>query len=246
MSRLLLSCAALAVIVGASSCKTSAPMEPEVAAPRSQAGEFKPSQAIAGIASIDARYPDLFAPESFAVWVGPEAMAAKKQESVAAGETIDPSLENAAQVIDQNYYVFECRLESVFSDTSVAYDSVGLRGIDAYLTTPEGYRVPPIQKIIAGRADETQSGALKRFGRTNIIVFAKRDVLSQGPSVAPSSPIVRLVLEGHNSTFYFEWLNGGPQAAPSDPSEFDRIYAGAKLGFNEFYSRLKTLVHVFD
>lgn len=211
------------------------------------ANAFTPAQPLARVAAGEARYANLFAPESYAVWVGPEVTAAKRAAAEEAGEAIDPSLEQVAQLVNDNYYVFECRLESVFADTSIAYDAVGLRGIDTFLITPSGYKIPPIQKIIGTPVDESQEGALRRFGRTNILVFAKRDVLTNAAALPGASPEARLVLQGHDSQYYFAWNNADASVPPPpEPSRFDRAYASAKSGFNHFYGQLRELAHVFD
>jgi hypothetical protein len=232
-------------LVTVSACQTSTPTEPAPVAPP-VANAFEPAQPMARIAADSARYANLFAPESYAVWVGPEVTAAKRAAAEEAGETIDPYLEQIAALINDNYYVFECRLESVFEDTSIAYDAVGLRGIDAYLITPTGYKAPPIQKLIGTPADESQEAALRRFGRTNILVFAKRDVLTNAAALPGAAPNARLVLAGHDSQYYFEWNSAGTGAPPPGPSRFDSAYASAKSNFNQFYGQLRTLAHVFD
>ena len=164
-----------------------------------------------------------------------------------AGETIPAELDRVAAMVNDSYYVFEVRLESAFEDTSIAYDAVGMRGVNTYLVSPSGYRLAPIQRIVGSNADETPVGALRRFGRTNILVFAKRDVLTSGQALPDSAHAVRLLLEGHNSNFYFEWQRaGGPAPAPEGPSRRERIYSEAKMGFSELYVRLRALGHVFD
>jgi hypothetical protein len=171
---------------------------------------------------IDGRYPMLFEPSSTAVWVDaplpppPPPPEGQDVPASAANEItpVDPPIEihpmteppytSEAIALRENFLVLECRLASAFADQSIAYDAVGLRGIQVSLQLPDGREVPPAQTIIGGELLEAQRGALKVYGRTNLILFPK----TLAPQVAMGSgapPAMRLVLQGHESTFAFTW-----------------------------------------
>ena len=226
-------------------CQSKTPMEPPMPSTQPMAS-FQPRQAGARIQAAEGRYPNLFAPSSHALWITPEVAARKRAAEMDDGKTIDSALDATAQLVGDRYYVFECRMESIFEDTSIAYDAVGLRGMEIYLTTPQGYNVAPIQRIIGSHADETNVGALRRFGRTNILVFSRRDVLSGGPTISKEATSVRLAFQGQNSTFYFEWANAEGVAAEPEASHLEKAYDYTKTGFSELYSKLRVLSHVFD
>jgi hypothetical protein len=171
---------------------------------------------------IEGRYPMLFEPTSTAVWVDaplPPPPPPPPGEDAAAPETgelapVDPPMEMApieepmytseAMALRDTFMVLECRLASAFADQSIAYDVVGLRGLNVSLQLPDGREVPPAQIIIGSELLEAQRGALKMYGRTNLILFPK----SLAPQVAMGAgepPVMRLVLQGHESTFAFTW-----------------------------------------
>lgn len=236
------------LLMGASilavSCRTGkGPAEPEID-DTGVALEFRPATRYSRIHAGSGRYPNLISPESFAVWVGPEIVALKRQKAEEDGEEIDAYLDAAAKHVGENYFVFECHIESVFPDASIAYDVVGLRAMDLYLLTPDGSRVSPIQRILGSHADEEQRMALKLFRRTNILVFPKHDILIGRPTVDHEATAVRLVVEGFNSDFYFEWRAEG--GAATDTISVSEAYQAAKIGFTELFSKLLTLTHILD
>jgi len=224
----------------------SAPVvtEPE---PTAVAPEFKPQYYTSRLFMQEGRYPELFAPDSFAVWVDQSVAEYKYRQAVDDGVEVDPALKAAALHISQDYIVFECHLASVFGDMSIAYDVVGLRGITAYLLTPDGSKISPIQTIIGTHAEEEPVGALKRFERTDLIVFSKRDFWLGDTYLDPELDSVRLVLDGFNSTFYFDW----PAAAepPADSTgwmpQAEEAARVAQVGFVDLFDRLKRLAGNF-
>jgi len=247
----------LAVSVG---CTTTekAPSPAQVEAMRI----FEPASYLSQIQVETGRYPDLFAPQSQAVWVGPEVTEIKKQMAEAGadgergGSTLggegEPHYTEIAGSVTMNCIVIECRVESVFADSSIAYDVVGFRGIDVYLLTPSGEKLMPIQTVVDSHASEEPADALKRFGRTNLVVFPKRDLWLGEPVLGPDVPSVRLVLEGYDSVFYFEWP-AGPQQMAASQQQLEAIRSAAqqaaeksRLGFRTMFRRLQDVAHVFD
>ena len=106
--------------------------------------QFKPAYYQAQIRLDKGRYGDLYAAESFALWVSPEVANAKWDQALAGGDTIEPLLKADAIAVTQEFVVVECHLSSVFRDQSVAYDAVGLRGASAYLETSSGRKIQPL------------------------------------------------------------------------------------------------------
>jgi len=228
-------------------CKTTGASKEEVAAIPAGAFEFQPESSVSLVHLDQGRYPNLYSPGSYALWVDEEVARAKLQKDLDAGIVVSSRLAEDAQFIHANYILFECRLESLFPDGSIAYDVIGLRNMDTYLMTPGGTRIRPIQTILGGHADERLRGALREFGRTNILIFAREDVLSEAPTIPDQTSSVRLYVDGFNSAFYFEW-SAAPfvdaNGDPIPPPEPEQSVAG-RLGFSALYSKLRVLAHNF-
>jgi hypothetical protein len=130
---------------------------------------------------------------------------------------------------------------------SVAYDAVGFRNVELTLMTPDGRRLRPVQTVLDTQLVEEQVGALKRFRRTNLVIFPRHDLWVGTPTVDPSYPAVRLALEGHSSKFYFEWLQG-PQEQEGGfqwPTKEQALFA-ARLGYTQLFERIRVLSHMLD
>lgn len=239
----------LLCVVGAA-CQTTGPTPPEPEEPTLPPPRgYQPMTYVSPIHWEEGEYSDLFSADSSAVWVDSDVAEMKYEKEVQEGEAPSQYLLAQARTITRNFFVFECHIESVFRDTSIAYDVVGFRGIDVHLETPDGKRVRPIQTIIGTPVEEEQRGALKLFRRTNVIVFPREDLWTGGDTVGIGIGSVRLVLTGHRSVFYFEWPEL-PQGPAEDgwswkPSENERFQA-LKVSFSDLYGRLRRLAHTFD
>lgn len=242
--------AVLAVLAAAlilSACQTRGPKEDDLPVIPAEALVFRPQSSLSLMHLDEGRYPNLFSPGSYALWVDEGVAQAKLQKDLQEGIAVNAALAEDAEFIHENYIVFECRLESVFPDASIAYDVVGLRNLDVYLVTPDGTRVRPIQTILGTHADEKSRGALKDFGRTNLLVFPKEDMLSGVPTIQDDASGVRVVVDGFNSAFYFEWARAplvDEEGQPIVIPEPEPSLAG-RLGFSAFYSKLRVLAHMF-
>lgn len=241
------------VLSGLAGCVSGAGRALEVEEGPVAATEFRPATYHSRIHEGDSRYPNLFSDGSYAVWVGEDVAELKRQKELEGGATIDLSLERAAAIVGENYYVFECHFESAFPDSSIAFDIVGLRNLDLYLLTPDGLRVRPLQRLMDGHAEEDHRAALRVFRRINIVVFPKRDIISGAPTLSCDISSVRLVAEGFNSSFYFEW-KAAPQILPAAESlsgeeesglhwspTVVEAYDSVKLGFTDLFTRLRAL-----
>lgn len=243
-ARLLLASFACACLFSA--CKTTGTSD-EVSTIPPGALEFRPRSSLSLMHLDQGRYPNLFSASSYALWVNEDVARAKLQKDIDAGIAVSARLAEDAEYIHANYILFECRLESLFPDASIAYDVIGLRNMDTYLMTPGGARVQPIQSILGNHADEKPQGALKEFGRTNILIFSKEDLLSEVPTIPNETPSVRLYIDGFNSAFYFEWGAATPVDADGQPivmPEPEQSVAG-RLGFSALFSKLRVLAHNF-
>ncbi len=230
----------LGAVLGLVSCKTTGkPAGEEALVP------FQPSAPLAQLHVEKAAYPSLFSARSYALWVGPEVTRQRRDEALAAGETVLADSDKAAAEIDENFVVFECHIESVFEDMSIGYDVVGLRGIQMYLETPDGGKVPPAQVIMGTQLEEKPQGALKIFRRTNLAVFPKKDLNLMASLSKEKTPSVRLVLDGYNSKFCFEWFANLPTGAPQ-PLISPELRQAVKMKYNEYYGKLQEFGHRFD
>lgn len=224
-------------------CQTTRVPEPLELPPR--AVEFQPATYIAPIHLEQGRYPDLFTPTSYAVWVGPEVAALKRDKAESEGEPIAPGLDAAAADIGANYVVVECHMDSIFADMSVAYDVVGFRGIDVYVRMPDGRKVSPSQKVIGAPIEEEQRQALRLFRRTNLVIFPKRDLRTH-PGRGAATASLELVMEGYGSTFHFEWPAAPLTAVPPWTPTSQETAQALRLGFTSLYGKLRQLAHRFD
>lgn len=234
----------LLLMVGAlSSCATMREKKQE---PGGELIPFEPMTPVASLRVERAAYPSLFSPQSYALWVGPEITLQRRAEAAAAGEEIPLEADAIAAMIDENFLVLECHIESLFEDMSISYDVVGFRGIRVYLQTHDGQQVAPVQILPGRELQEQMRGALRVFRRNNLVVFRKADLNLMVPVRQGRGEGPRLVLDGFNSVFYFEW----PPDIP-DKKRYQRLTvretAGvAKMGYLEYYGRLADFAHRFD
>jgi hypothetical protein len=193
----------------------------------------------------EGRYGDLFSGASRAVWITNDVSAMKKAASTAPAFA-PPGIDADAAALVEAYIVIECHLESEFSDMSVAYDVTRLRGIQMYLETPDGTKLRPIQTRSFGGVDEEQAGALKQFSLTTVAIFPRDNLLVGMPAIGANAESARLVLEGHDSAYYFEWA-GMPaeQQGIRAPTQEEAVYI-TKLGYYELYGSIRRLAHIFD
>ena len=232
------------------SCTTTRPIDESAGMRVDSDRVFTPTTFLSTIHRGETRYANLYSPDSYALWVSPEVADLKREQAVSEGLEIDPALDRVARYITDQYLVFECHLKSAFPDASIAYDVVGLRNVALYIETPEGRRIHPIQRIMDTHSEHGHLGALQVFERSNIVVFEKADIITGSPAIEGDSAGVRLVAEGFNSSFYFEWV-ATPQKPEPDLAEVapdkrwsptrTEAYRVAKVGFEELFTRLRRL-----
>ena len=227
----------------ATACQT--PKKPAAPPPQQAHVRFEPAWSVSPIQRGEGRYGDLFSGASRAVWVTSDVSAMKKA-ATPAPQVTPPRIDEDAAALVEAYIVIECHLVSEFSDMSVAYDVARLRGIQMYLETPDGTRLLPIQTRSFGGVEEEQAGALKQFSLTTVAVFPRDDLLVGMPAIGAHAESARLVLDGHDSKYYFEWA-GMPadQQGIRPPTQEEAVYI-TKLGYYELYGSIRRLAHIFD
>lgn len=226
-------------------CKTTGDAETE-ANPRSTTIPFQPISYMARLRAAEGPYPNLYAGDSYALWVGPEMTAQRRESSEAAGEVAAPEADQIAPIIEERYIVFECHLISLFGDMSIGYDAVGLRNVEVYFEGGDGRRVEPVQVGTTGKLDESMQGAIRVFRRSCLIVFPREALTVTVPVPPGQLPTARLVLETLDTKFYFDWQ---PILNPEDIGTplRDRAWVQAsKMGYNQFYTGLKGFLHNLD
>ena len=119
-----------------------------------------------------------------------------------------------------------------------------MRGFDVYLERPEGRRIVPVITRNVGPLSEEQEGALTRFGRTHLIIFPKEDVFMAAPTVGPGTPGVRLVLEGYESFYSFEWMALPPNLEKEYSVSSEEVKYYTKLGYYNFYESIRRLAAI--
>jgi hypothetical protein len=143
--------------------------------------------------------------------------------------------------------VIHCYLESQFPDMSIAYDAVGLRGIQFHLKLPDGSELLPIQKNLDPNLVEEPVGALRRYGRKVALYFPSRPLIVDNPAVKPDSRGIRLVLAGHGSEFYFEWpAMPDTNATAKKPGLEKDALKLTRAAYKDVKGRLKRLSHELD
>lgn len=243
--RAILSLCALLSLLPAAGCQRGRTDDPELDPTRTTI-PFQPMNFLARVRAAEGPYPNLYAADSYALWVGPEVTAQRRADAEASGETLLPEADLIAPIIESRFVVIECHLISMFADMSIGYDVVGLRNVEVYLQNADGRRVDPVQVLVGGQLEESRQGAIRLFRRSCLVVFP-RDALVVTVPVHPNIiPNTRLVLDAMDTRFYFEWM---PILRAEDlgiPLR-DRAWVQAgRLGYNQFFGALQRLSHTFD
>ena len=226
-------------------CQTGPPPPQPETPEADEVVEFQPAWYVSPLVHDAGRYPDLFGGDSFGVWVTPDVAGAKHNAAVAAGETVDPGLESDAAEVLANFVVMELHVESAFGDPSVAYDVVNLRNVKTYLEMPDGRHVVALQRVPLGSLEESREGALKRYGRTHLLLFPRRDLWYGGRVLDPNYPAVKLALEAYDTRHVFEWPGASYRDAETVAVRDARLREVA-AGFQDVFGALRRAAHLFD
>lgn len=195
----------LAVLVLASSCQRWTRRGPDET-PLGKI-EFRPARHLSAIHIEEGRYPALFSADSYALWLAPEVVSAKRA-AAPPESAVSPEADANTQRVAESFLVVECHLESMFADMAIAYDAVSMRQLDVYMEMPDGRRIEPNQKLVGTPVTQEQRDALKLFRRTNLLIFPRRTLWMEGLAGEPGERYARLVFKGYDSEFYFEWPQG--------------------------------------
>ena len=240
----------MTVALSLAACKTTetadVPEPQEPAVQLSQLVEFIPADSISQIQFLEGRHESMYTPTSSAVWVNDSVAQLKRKKDTDAGLVITPALDQNAMLISESFVVIECTLESQFSDMTVAYDAVGLRNAQVYLLLPDGAKVTAIQRIPRVPVEEEQAGALKRFRRTNILIFPKRDFTDRNALISADLEAAKLVIDRLGTKFYFEWDSALPNADGQRKTTVGDVVKAVRTGFTEFYGAVQPVLHTFD
>lgn len=207
--------------------------------------EFLPASFVTGIKLIEGRNPSLYAPDCYAIWMGEDVAAFRRNEAVSKGDAPDTVFDSAVTRVVRNYLVFECHMISAFGDASIAYDAVGLRSVVPKLVLPGDNTLTPVQVISGSAVKESHVGALRRFERMVYVVFQKRDLQKQTDLVGPDTTAVQLRLDGYGSAFGFEWGTSVQPPPPANPA-LEQTKRILKTGFRESYGKLVQLLHATE
>lgn len=216
--------------------------------------EFAPMVPDVAIQAGEGRYPDLYTGASHATWDRGRVAVAPMAETagpVANGEEKDMAAPDITRMVaasnpQRRGLKIECFLESEFADRSIAYDAVGLRGVSIYLQLPDGQEIPPSQKILDSDLKESPVGALRRYGRNLTLYFPDQRFLVENPAVNPSARGVRLVLEGQETAFYFEWRAMPNFVAKSEARLDYQVRETVGRGYRATAETAKGIFHNFD
>ena len=233
------------------------PIEPVVLEPVEQ-GIFVPDNFIARVHFDEGEYTNLMAPTTHAIWVDKHMAEVKLAVDQQSGGDLTEELLANANTINENFIVIELHVETLFEDSSIAYDISSLRNMNVYLESDTGRRIYPIQNILGSSAGEEQVGALKRFNRLNILVFPNVDVITEQPTVEVGTERMQLAIEGFNSRYTFTWMGQGPAGPLPDTSAEKQdisdvitwrpnqteTYQLLKVRFTELYEKLGALTNV--
>jgi len=241
-----LTCAAVSlalILAGCSTLKSDAQKEQDEAAKHIP---FEPVSFVSRLHAGEGPYPNLFAGESQALWVGPEVTQQRRAEASEAGEAITAETDAAVLDAAENYLVIELHVVSAFPDMGKGYDAVGLRNVECYLLTPDGRKVQPATTIRGEELDEKQESAIREFGKTHLLAFSRRDLELRVPKADPEGATARLVLAAYGTSFYFEWFPLVPEGLLPPLPEFSRVSGALKMRYREYAEKVRRIGHRLD
>ena len=230
-------------------CQTRPKPEGEHFVTTGQLVPFSPATLQAHLQLASGRYPNLYASESRAQWLSPDILPgadSQYQDLLSPLYVSDTSSDEPLPYFGPDFVVIQCRLVSLFSDMSIGYDVVGLRGIQTRMMLPDGRLIAPVHTIIGSRLGEEPVGALRRFSRTNYLVFPRGALYLTTPPAGNAAPPIRLLLEGYDSTFYFEWQPSLPEVLPDPRFSQQESVQQMRRSYSQAKDKLMEWSHTFD
>lgn len=236
-TRLTLSFLVITMALGFSACQTRSHTEDGTPIVRTPTMEvpFFPQTTNSRLSFVSGNYPLLFSGGSEARWFRSEGEA-----DIALPPELPAGVTN-------RFHVIQLTLESNFADMSIAYDAVGLRGMQTYLLTRSGVRIAPAQIVMSPNLTETPQGALRVFRRNNYLLFPKEAVVVEAPVGSPGQGVqIQLRVEGLSSIFAATFAGRMPGVA-YEPTFSDREgVQKIKSGTRATKDKLQEWSHTFD
>ena len=195
---------------------------------------FAPVRSGAPIQWESGPYSTLFSSGSWAAWVGPDSDAASP--AWAAALTLPPD----------RFALLECRLISSFADQSMAYDAVGLRGVEVWLETPDGRHILPVQVIRDGHLDEQLQGALRVFARRSLLVFPREEIYFVVNRDTGPMQEMRLCLQAAQTLFSCRWSGETPVVNTPVPLKEHPATQTVHQKLRQLWDKSGELSHQFD
>lgn len=155
----------------------------------------------------DSRYPNLYEPDSFAVFLSPETLFARLGvEAEAYHYPPDEVDEERRRIADLStrFYICELHLMSAFADAAVARDAVVLHEVTVTLENDEGRRSAAVGAQV-GVLDGIEVGDTQVVRCTNIVLFPRGDLTGDAPLLAPTTQRLKVVLTAYESAFEAVW-----------------------------------------
>ncbi len=230
-------------------CQTKPKPETEHFVTTGQLLPFTPATLQAHMQLASGRYPNLYASESRAQWLSPDVLQGADTEYkdlLTPLHDPDDISGEPLPYFGPEFIVIQCRLVSLFSDMSIGYDVVGLRGIQTRMLMPDGRMVAPVHTIIGSKLGEEPAGALLKFSRINYLVFPRGALYLAAPPVGSAGPPIRLLLEGYDSTFYFEWQPTLPEILPDPRFSQQESVQQVRHNYRQAKGKLMEWSHTFD
>ncbi len=194
----------LLLLVLSAGCQSAPKQAPDLAHDESTRAVMLPAQAEATLHFHSGRFPNLFAGDSQAYWL--DALT----DDNATGHDIllemldSDELARQQKALHRDALLIVCRFVSRFTDPSISYDAVRLRGVQTQLLLPDGHSVAPLHTRVAGETAGDMHSESPGFYQTHYLAFP-RSVLDHLAAIHPAETKVRLMLKGYDTTYYFAW-----------------------------------------
>jgi len=196
---------------------------------------FEPVTASSRLSFVSGNYPLLFSGGSQARWFRNEGEA-----DINLPPEVPPGLAG-------RFHVIQLTLESTFADMSIAYDAVGLRGMQVYLMTRSGARIRPAQIIMSPNLSEEPQGALRVFRRSNYLIFPRDAVLVEAPVGSPEQGVdIQLRVEGVSTVFAAQFAGRMPTLEYEPTFSNREGVQRLRSGTSATGERLRSWSHTFD
>ena len=86
----------------------------------------------------------------------------------------------------------------------------------------------------------------KSFARKNTLIFPATPLVFETPEPGAAPPTLRLVLEGYDSVYYFEWFSWLPDYAKEPVVSIKDTKRSVKEGYKDSKRRFLDFSHKFD